>query len=65
MRTLLIIPLTPLFNNLLGLSAIGKDPAIQTFAAQRAIKTLDERVFPRTAGGDVERLALLIAQPVL
>jgi len=49
-----IVFLAPLLNEILGLSHVVKEIAIQTFPLQRADKALDEGVLPGMAGFDVE-----------
>ena len=49
-----VVFLTPLLDEMLGLSHGVKQIAIQTFAFERADKALDEGVLPGMAGFDVE-----------
>lgn len=61
----MIVLLPPLFNDDLSFMAIGKDPTVKTFTAKGAVEALNEGILPRTAGGDVDRAALAVAQPLL
>ena len=60
---MMIIFLTPLFGDDLGLVPIGKDPTIETFAAKSAIEILDEGILPGTARRDVHGVAVTVMQP--
>lgn len=60
MQTMLIILLSPLFDDHLCLPPINDDPTIQTFAAECAVEALNEGIFTGTAGGDVERVTVAI-----
>ena len=62
---MLIILLPPLLDNNLCLRSIGEQPPIQTFSAKYPVEALDERVLPRTAGRDIQRVAVPILQPLL
>src|SRR5688572_15965489 len=60
-----IILQTPVFNQLTSFLPVTKNPAVQTVIAKSAIEALDERIFPRTARLDVERVTSPIPQPFL
>src|SRR5688572_30815495 len=60
-----VVFLALLLNEILGLSHVVKEIAIQTFPLQRADKALDEGVLPGMAGFAVEGLAAAGMQPSL
>src|SRR5690606_13318343 len=62
---MMIIFLTPLFDNRLCFLPIRKDPTVQTLSAERAVEALDEGILPRATGFDIERVAVLLPQPSL
>src|SRR5579871_294513 len=61
----MIVLQAPLFNDLLCFSSIGKYPTVQTIGSKSAIETLNKRIFPGAAWFNVERLAVVVAQPFL
>ena len=65
MRTSVNVLLTPVFGYQLGFPAVGKEPKVQTFAAQRAVETLDEGVLPGAARCNLHSVAAAVAQPIL
>lgn len=60
---MLVVLLTPLLDEMLGLSHRVKEIPIQTFALEGADKAFDEGVFPGMAGFDVDCLAAAGFQP--
>ena len=61
----MIVLLPPLLNDDLRLMTSGKKLAVEAFSPKRAVETLNEWIFPRAAGLDVQGIALPIAQPLL
>src|SRR6202012_4824613 len=64
-RPLRVIVEAPLFNDNPRLPQAAKDFPVQTFVPQLVVETLDVSVLPRRARRDVDRLDVLILQPVL
>ena len=64
-RTTMIVLLAPVLDDNLCFMPVGKDPAIQTFAAKRAVETLDEGILPGTARRNVHGVAVTVTQPLL
>src|SRR5688572_30102784 len=65
MRAIVIVLLSPLFDNRLGFSPIGEEPAIETLRSKCAVETLDKRIFPRATRLDGKRVATVVTQPRL
>lgn len=61
----MIILKPPLFNKLLGFVTVDKQDTIQQFRAKMTVETLDKGILPRTAWRDVDRLALVLFEPIL
>jgi hypothetical protein len=64
-RAMMIVLLTSLFDNRLCFLPIGKQPAIQTLSPKCVVEALDRRVFPRATRLNIERVAVLLTQPLL
>lgn len=61
----MIIRLPPLFDNNLRFLPVGEEPPIQAFRPKCPFEALDKRILPRATWFDVQRVAMLLTQPLL